>query len=72
MNIYKITYIRNEAALCKEITTTTELVGLYHYEHTHGNLIYAIVKAENEDNALTIAKFISKEVKDKFSVKEAN
>ncbi|MCD6013768.1 MAG: hypothetical protein K0Q79_3630 [Flavipsychrobacter sp.] len=69
MNIYRITYIKNEVALCKEVNNTNEFNGIYHYEHDKGNLIYAIVKAENEENALTIAMFIAKEVKGKFPSK---
>ena len=36
-----------------------------HYEHNNGNLIYAIIKTNHEDNALTIANFIIKEAKEK-------
>lgn len=37
--------------------------GLYQYEQKDGQLIYALVKADNEDNALTIANFIQKEIR---------
>lgn len=72
MRLYKITYIRNEASICRDVTGSIEVNGIYHYEHKNGNLIYAIIKAENEENAVTIANFISAEVKEKFRVKDAN
>jgi hypothetical protein len=52
MKIYKVVFANNEPMSCKEITDGVVFDGSYHYVHTHGRLIYAIVKGESELEAL--------------------
>ncbi len=66
MNVYRIIFADNEAISCTIVDHNTVLNGLYQYEHKNGNLVYAIINAKNEDNALTIANFISTEIKQKL------
>jgi len=65
VKIYRISFVKNAALTCKVVTDEPSFIGAYHYEHKQGNLIYAIIKAENEDNAITVANFIVKEVSEK-------
>ena len=58
-----MTFARNEVLACEEITGDVNLNGPFHYEHKDGKLIYALVKAEKEENALTIAGLIVKQVR---------
>jgi len=62
MNVYRAIFGKNEIISISEVSETTVLRGLYHYEHKNGRLVYAIINAENEENALTIADIIIKEV----------
>jgi hypothetical protein len=64
MNIYRVIFAKNEVLSCMEVSNTTVLNGWYQYEHKNGRLIYAIVQAETEENALTIAHLIIKEVEE--------
>ena len=50
----------------REVNDSVVLNGLYHYEHKNGRLLYAVVNAETEDNALIIANFIIKELSEKI------
>ena len=62
MNVYRIIFAENEPISCTIANHNTVLNGLYQYEHKNGTVIYAIVNAKNEDNALTIAHFIVREI----------
>jgi len=65
MNIYKISYANNEVISCKEVTNDAGLDGSYHYVHSDGRMIYAIVKAENEAKAIDIASKLPDKTKEK-------
>jgi len=66
MNLYKIIFARNEVISCKEENNTEYIDGSYHYEHKNGKLIYALIKAESEDDARSKALVVIKEVTDKI------
>jgi len=66
MKTYRITFAKNEIISCKEEFGDTGSDEIYKYVSEGANLIYAIVKTKNEDNALTIANMIIKEVKEKI------
>jgi len=61
--MYKIVFAKNEIMTCQEVTNAS-FSGICHYEQNNGNLIYAIIKCNSEDNALTIARLIVKEAKE--------
>lgn len=63
MNVYRVIFAKNEILSIKEVNSSDVLNGLYCYEHKNGMLLYAMVKAKTEDNALTIAMMIIKEVR---------
>lgn len=62
MKIFRLLYTNNEVVTCTDVSNYVGLNGIYHYEHRNGSLVYAIVKAANEDNAITIGNFITKEL----------
>ena len=63
MEIYKLIFAKNNLLTCKEVDNDTySFDGLYHYEHINGVLIYAIVKADSEQEALTYIDIIHKEI----------
>ena len=62
MNIYRVIFAKNEILSITEVSNNTVLKGSYQYEHKNGKLIYAIVNAETEENASTIAGMIVKEI----------
>jgi hypothetical protein len=66
MKTYRITFAKNEIISCKEEMGDVPSNEIYNYVQERGNLIYAIVKTKNEENALTIANMIIKEVKEKI------
>ena len=50
MQIYKITFVKNKIDSCR-IANDTILEGSFTVEKHNGFLIYALIKAENEDQA---------------------
>jgi len=66
MNIYKLTFAKNDVFACKDVTDTCSINGLYHYEHKKGKLIYAIVQANSEQEALAFVDIILKEIQEKI------
>jgi hypothetical protein len=62
MNTYRAIFSKNEIISITEVNDTTIMNGLYQYEHKNGRLIYAVINAETEDNALTMASIIIKEI----------
>jgi len=68
MKLYKLTFARNDMLLLKEVTEAHGLNGLYHYEHNNGNLIYAIVRAGSEYEALAFVDVILDEITEKAPV----
>lgn len=65
MNIYKLIFAKNVVISCDLMTNKFELNEDYIYHQDKGQLIYAIVKAINEADALDKGNQIIKEVKDK-------
>ncbi len=63
MKTFRLTFVRNEVLSCEEMRENLIIDGPFHYVHQQGKLIYALVKAEKEENALTIADHIVKEVR---------
>jgi len=64
MNTYKVIFARNEPLSC-EITNKVILNGDYDYKHDKGQLIYALIKADSEEDALNKSDKIIKEVTEK-------
>ncbi len=61
MNIYKIIFAKNEVIACNNVGNNINLNALYHFEQDKGQLIYALIKAEKEEEALRTAKRIVEE-----------
>ena len=62
MNIYKVIFAKNEVISCDLISNKFELSEDYLYHHDKGQLIYAIIKANSEEDALNKSDQIIKEV----------
>ncbi|MCD6013344.1 MAG: hypothetical protein K0Q79_3206 [Flavipsychrobacter sp.] len=62
MTIYKIIFAKNEIISCSKAEDNAVLEGMYQYEHVQGKLIYALVRAESEDDARAIANAITEKV----------
>lgn len=65
MNIYKLIFAKNAVISCDLMTNRFELSQDYLYHQDKGQLIYAIVKADNEAEALNKSVQIIKEVTEK-------
>ena len=65
MNTYKIIFAWNEVLSC-ELLSKVVLGDEYYYEHDKGRLIYALVKAVNESDAISKCDKIIKEVTEKI------
>ena len=63
MTVYRIVFANNEIVSSNPETVHAHFNGEYYYEHNKGKLVFALVKAETEENALTIGDIIIKEVK---------
>jgi hypothetical protein len=66
MKVFKVIFARNEIISCSAVRDSVKLDGSYHYEHKGGKIIYALIKAETEEEACSIALTIRKEVSDKI------
>ena len=69
MNIYRVIFAENEILACSTVNSMAVFNGIYFYEHKDGKLTYAIIKAETEENAITIANFIRKDASLLFTSK---
>lgn len=65
MNTYKLIFAKNEIVTCDLMLTKVEFNGRYTYEKDKRQLIYAIVKAESEEEALKMGKEIISDFKKK-------
>ena len=63
MKVFKVIFAKNEVMTCSEVNVNLE--GNYDYEHDRGQLIYALIKAENETDAVCKSYEIVKELNDK-------
>ena len=60
MKYYRIVYVRNRILSCSE---TNEKVGnVPYYEQNNGQLSFAIIPAEHESQARSIAKYLAIEI----------
>jgi hypothetical protein len=57
MQVYKITFSNNEVLACT-LFYGRDIEGQYSCEHHNGYLIYALVKASSEEEALKISQKI--------------
>jgi hypothetical protein len=65
MKFYHIVYAKNRIVSCSE--TRQKIVGNEpYYEHSNGLLSFAIVKADNESQARSIAKYLAIELRQKY------
>jgi hypothetical protein len=64
MNTYKIIFAKNEVVSC-ELLNKVILGKECDYEHDNGRLIYALINAENESDALNKSGKVIKEVTEK-------
>ena len=64
MKTYRIVFAKNEIITCKEAENSSNLNGSSYYEHDNGNVIFAIVKADDEAAARQAANNIGKEVRE--------
>ena len=65
MNMYKLIFAKNAVISCDLMTGKFELSQDYMYHQDKGQLIYAIVKADNEEDAINKGGQIVKEVTEK-------
>jgi len=65
INVYKVIFAKNRVISCRNAGASASMTTAYHYEHDKGYLIYAIIKAETEADALAIADCIIKDVTEK-------
>lgn len=66
MNVYKLIFAKNVVISCDLVSGKFELNEDYLYHQDKGQLIYAIVKADNEAEALNKGGQIIKEVTEKI------
>lgn len=65
MRIYKLVFAKNHVISCSLVDGDVQLEKNYYYEHISGNLIYAVVKARDENEAASFGKKIVTEVKER-------
>jgi hypothetical protein len=62
MDVYKLIFENNATISC-EIMSGPVLEGsTYHYVHSNNKMIYALVKAESEENARQISVWLLREL----------
>ncbi len=66
MNVFKVIFARNEIISCSVVHDNVKLDSTYHYEHKAGKIIYALIKAETEEEACSVARKMPKEISDKI------
>jgi hypothetical protein len=65
MRYYRVVYAKNRIISCEE--TLEKIVGEEpYYEHNKGQLKFAIIRADNESQARSIAKYLAIELMQKF------
>lgn len=70
MKFYHVVYAKNRIVSCSE--TGEKIVGNEpYYEHSNGQLSFAIVKADNESQARSIAKYLAIELLQKYKPQNA-
>lgn len=62
MNTYKVIFAKNTVISCDLLTGQLILKDGYYYEHKKGQLIYALINAVSEHEAISIACKIVREV----------
>jgi len=62
LNIYKVIFAKNEIISCVRVEDSVESFGHYQYVHDKGQLIFAIIKANDEAEAAAVARQIIKDV----------
>ena len=67
---YKIVFAKNRIISCRE-TLEKVVSDEPYYEHRNGLLTYAIVRAENESQARSIAKYLALEMKQRYEQHDA-
>jgi hypothetical protein len=65
MKYYHVVYAKNRIVSCSETKEKTAGREPY-YEHNKGQLSFAIVRADNESQARSIAKYLAIELSQKF------
>ena len=65
MNIYKVIFAKNEIICCDLMINKFELNEDYLYHQDKGQLVYAIIKAKNEEDVINKSNQIIKEVTEK-------
>lgn len=65
MSVFRIVFAKNEIISCKE-TTHDLLSDIPYYEHKNGQVIFALVKAENEEDATAKARTIAEQVEQSY------
>jgi hypothetical protein len=64
--IFKLTFANNEVVSCEPAESNSILSELYDYEHQNENLIYALIKADTEAQAIAISHTIVFDLKMKY------
>jgi hypothetical protein len=65
MNYYRVTFEENRIISCEETAETISGKGPY-YEHDNGQLSFAIIRAGNESQARSIAKYLAIEMMQQY------
>lgn len=66
MNIYRVEFAGNEILSCSLAEEGTHLNSAYQYAHKKGQLIYALIRANLENDARNIARGIVAEISTSF------
>ena len=70
MKYYRVVYAENRIISCEE--TPEKIVGNEpYYEHNNGQLSFAVIRADNESQARSIAKYLAIELMQKFKTHNA-
>jgi hypothetical protein len=65
MNMYKVIFAKNEPISVQVVSTDVSNDNYCYYEHDRGHLIFAMMRAESEHEAMEAAKVIGHDMETK-------
>ena len=70
MKMYKVIFAKNEVISCQQADPPVSFKGDYNYEWDKGQLIYALIRAENEAEAIGKSDDVVREFLEKIYGKD--
>jgi hypothetical protein len=67
MNLYKVIFAKNEPISFHIVSADVSTDNYCYYEHDRGHLIFAMIKAEHEHEAIDMARALVRDVETKVS-----